>query len=265
MKLFYGWVIVGVGIVVTCVGFGAMFSLGVFLQPISEAMGWSRTGISTAALLNFLCMGVGSFFWGALSDRLGTRAVVLLGGVLLGLGHGDGEPGGDPRPVPALLRGGGRLRGGQPVRADDGDDHPLVHAAPEPRGRAGLGGARARLDDDGAARPLASSPTTTGARPCWCSAISRGSSSFPPRCSCGSRRPRRPPPLPSRRLGEDGSELTVGAGAAHTAVRRHRVHVLRVLRGALGADLPHGHPRDRPRRAGRWPRPRCSARRAWPR
>jgi hypothetical protein len=61
MKLFYGWIIVGAGIVVTCVGFGAMFSLGVFLQPISAATGWSRTGISTAALLNFLCMGIGSF------------------------------------------------------------------------------------------------------------------------------------------------------------------------------------------------------------
>jgi MFS family permease len=86
MKLFYSWIIVGAAMVVTCVGFGAMFSLGVFLQPMSEATGWSRTGISTAALLNFLCMGVGSFAWGALSDRLGTRAVVLLGGVLLGLG-----------------------------------------------------------------------------------------------------------------------------------------------------------------------------------
>jgi MFS family permease len=86
MKIFYGWVIVGVGIVVTCIGLGAVFTLGVFLQPISEAMGWSRAGISTAALLNFLCMGAGSFFWGALSDRLGTRGVVLLGGGLLGLG-----------------------------------------------------------------------------------------------------------------------------------------------------------------------------------
>jgi MFS family permease len=86
MKLFYGWVIVGVGIVVTCVGFGAMASLTVFLQPMAEAMGWSRTGISTAALINWLCMGVGAFAWGALSDRFGTRAVVLAGGVLLGLG-----------------------------------------------------------------------------------------------------------------------------------------------------------------------------------
>src|SRR3989454_6876604 len=86
MKLFYGWIIVGAGIVVTCVGFGAMSSLGVFLQPMSAATGWSRTGVSPAALLNVLCMGVGSFVWGALSDRLGTRAVVLLGGVLLGFG-----------------------------------------------------------------------------------------------------------------------------------------------------------------------------------
>jgi MFS family permease len=86
MKLFYGWVIVGVGIVVTCVGFGAMLTLSIFLQPLSEAMGWSRTGIAAAATLNFLCMGVGAFLWGALSDRYGTRTVVLCGGALLGLG-----------------------------------------------------------------------------------------------------------------------------------------------------------------------------------
>ena len=86
MRVFYGWVIVGAGIVVTCIGVGAMLSLSIFLQPISEAMGWSRTGISTAALLNWLGMGVGSFLWGALSDRFGTRVVVLLGGGLLGLG-----------------------------------------------------------------------------------------------------------------------------------------------------------------------------------
>jgi MFS family permease len=86
MKIFYGWVIVGAGIVITCIGMGSMLSLGIFLQPIAEGMGWSRTGISTVSLLNFLSMGVGSFFWGALSDRFGTRSVVLCGGVLLGIG-----------------------------------------------------------------------------------------------------------------------------------------------------------------------------------
>jgi MFS family permease len=86
VKLFYGWVIVAAGIVVSCIGQGTVISLGVFLQPMSEAQGWSRAGISTAALLNFLGMGVGSFMWGALSDRYGTRVVVIIGAVLLGLG-----------------------------------------------------------------------------------------------------------------------------------------------------------------------------------
>ncbi|MBV9201172.1 MAG: MFS transporter [Alphaproteobacteria bacterium] len=85
-RLFYGWVIVGAGIVITCLGMGTMMSLGIFLQPMSAATGWSRTSISTAALLNFLWMGPASFLWGALSDRFGTRAVVLSGGALLGAG-----------------------------------------------------------------------------------------------------------------------------------------------------------------------------------
>src|SRR5499425_1785489 len=85
-RIFYGWFIVGAGIVITCIGVGAMLALSVFLQPVSEAMGWSLTGISTTALINWLCMGISAFIWGALSDRFGTRAVVLSGGVLLGLG-----------------------------------------------------------------------------------------------------------------------------------------------------------------------------------
>jgi MFS family permease len=86
MKLFYGWVIVGAGIVITCIGFGTALSLGVFLQPMSLATGWSRATISTAGMIDFLCMGLASLAWGALSDRIGTRLVVMSGGALLGLG-----------------------------------------------------------------------------------------------------------------------------------------------------------------------------------
>jgi MFS family permease len=86
MKLFYGWVIVGAGALMGCVAIGAMFSLAVFLQPMSDATGWSRTGISTAMTLDFLTMGVAAFGWGALTDRFGPRIVVLSGAVLLGLG-----------------------------------------------------------------------------------------------------------------------------------------------------------------------------------
>lgn len=85
-RLSYGWVVLGAAALITCVGMGALFSLGVFLKPIEQTTGWSRTGISTIALLNWIFMGVGSFLWGSLSDRFGTRVVVLAGGGLLGLG-----------------------------------------------------------------------------------------------------------------------------------------------------------------------------------
>ena len=71
MKLFYGWVIVGAGIVITCVGFGTGLSLGVFLQPMALARGWSRTSISSAATIDFVCMGLASLLWGALSPGFG--------------------------------------------------------------------------------------------------------------------------------------------------------------------------------------------------
>jgi MFS family permease len=85
MQLSYRWVIVGVGALMTCVAIGAMFSLAIYLQPMSAATGWSRTGISSAMTLDFLVMGAAGFGWGSLSDRVGPRIVVLTGAVLLGL------------------------------------------------------------------------------------------------------------------------------------------------------------------------------------
>src|SRR5260370_31873828 len=86
MQSSYRWVIVAAGALMTCVGIGAMFSLAVYLAPMSVETGWSRAGISSAMTLDFLTMGVAGFGWGALSDRFGTRIVVLTGALLLGPG-----------------------------------------------------------------------------------------------------------------------------------------------------------------------------------
>ena len=85
-RVFYGWIVVAASAAIVCIGMGCLFALGVFLVPIERAMGWSRGAISTVALLNWIAMGLGSFFWGALSDRIGGRGVAVGGGVLLGLG-----------------------------------------------------------------------------------------------------------------------------------------------------------------------------------
>jgi len=85
MEPAYRWVIVAAGAVMTCVAIGAMFSLAVFLEPMAAATGWSHAGISSAMTLNFIVLGLGGFGWGVASDRFGTRIVVLIGAMLLGL------------------------------------------------------------------------------------------------------------------------------------------------------------------------------------
>jgi MFS family permease len=85
-NIYYGWVVLAAAFVVIMIGIGSMFSLGVFLIPLQEEFDWSRSQISVASLLNWLAFGLFSAVFGGLSDRLGTRRVVLLGGTLFGLG-----------------------------------------------------------------------------------------------------------------------------------------------------------------------------------
>src|SRR5437870_10214026 len=84
--VFYGWVVLAAAATVIAMGMGALFSLAVFLKPIEDSMHWSRSAISLVALINWIAMGVGSFAWGALSDRIGGRVVAAAGGFILGLG-----------------------------------------------------------------------------------------------------------------------------------------------------------------------------------
>jgi MFS family permease len=79
----YRWVIVAAGGLLGCVAIGGMFSLPVFLQPISRNTGWSVTGVSSAMTIGFLAMAFTSMIWGTLSDRLGPLPVVLTGSTVL--------------------------------------------------------------------------------------------------------------------------------------------------------------------------------------
>jgi MFS family permease len=79
----YRWVIVAAGGLLGCIAIGAMFSLPVFLLPISQDTGWSVTGVSSAMTIGFLAMALASMFWGSLSDRLGPRLIVVIGSAIL--------------------------------------------------------------------------------------------------------------------------------------------------------------------------------------
>ncbi|MBL8904599.1 MAG: MFS transporter [Hyphomicrobiales bacterium] len=79
----YRWVIVAAGGLLGCMAIGAMFSLPVFLLPISRDTGWSVTGVSSAMTIGFLAMAFASIAWGSLSDRLGARIIAFTGSVIL--------------------------------------------------------------------------------------------------------------------------------------------------------------------------------------
>jgi MFS family permease len=79
----YRWVIVAAGGLLGCVAMGAMFSLPIFLRPMSQDTGWSVTGISTAMTIGFLAMAAASMVWGGLPDRFGPRPVAFAGSAVL--------------------------------------------------------------------------------------------------------------------------------------------------------------------------------------
>ena len=83
----YRWVIAGTFCMVNGIAWGTtQGSFGVFVNPLTEDMGWSRTVVSAAfsTLLTIsFALGVA---WGWLSDRWSVRGVIILCGALIGLG-----------------------------------------------------------------------------------------------------------------------------------------------------------------------------------
>jgi MFS family permease len=85
-EFFRGWAVLAAAFLIITLSIGMLFTLAVFLKPLEEGMGWSRSSISAIGLLNWIVMGLGGMLAGYLSDRFGTQVVVLAGGGLLGLG-----------------------------------------------------------------------------------------------------------------------------------------------------------------------------------
>ena len=228
---------------------------------MAAAMGWSRTGISTAALHQLALHGRGLVHVGrALRPARHARRRAARRRPARPR-HGDGQPGdhalGQFQILFGVLVG---VAAGSFYAPLTATTTRWFTTQSQPRRRAGLRGAQPRLDDDRRRSRAGSSRTTTGAWPCWWSATSRGSSSFPPPCWCASRQ--RPRPRRCRRdSAPTGRELTAAQALRTPQFAAIALDVLRVLRGPLGPDLPHGHQRDRPRDARRWPPPPCSA---WP-
>lgn len=85
--IFYGWWIVGACFLVALYTAGVIgYSFTAFFEPIANEFGWSYTQISLASSLRGLEMGLFAPLIGAMVDRFGSRRIMFLGAILIGLG-----------------------------------------------------------------------------------------------------------------------------------------------------------------------------------
>ena len=78
------WFIVAGLFLVTCGMAIPLAAYGVFLPILVEAFGWSRGAVSTALSINLVMGGLAGFGIGALADRYGPRAMLVLTVALAG-------------------------------------------------------------------------------------------------------------------------------------------------------------------------------------
>ncbi|MXW86080.1 MAG: MFS transporter [Boseongicola sp. SB0667_bin_21] len=74
------------GCLVAFLSFGFAATFGIFLSPMSEALGWGRETFSLSVAVQVLSWGIMQPIAGAVADRFGTARVLAFGAVCLGVG-----------------------------------------------------------------------------------------------------------------------------------------------------------------------------------
>jgi MFS transporter, OFA family, oxalate/formate antiporter len=82
-RLFYGWIVVACTFTILSVAYGIQFSFGVFIHPMSAETGWDRAQLSLPYSLYVFVYSALGLVSGRLTDRLGPRVVLSIGGGLL--------------------------------------------------------------------------------------------------------------------------------------------------------------------------------------
>jgi MFS family permease len=86
IPFFYGWIIVGTAFLGTFVGGGLQsFTFSVFLEPMSESLGWSRTVLTGALALRILTAASLAPLFGFVVDRYGPRFLMVASAVIGGV------------------------------------------------------------------------------------------------------------------------------------------------------------------------------------
>lgn len=79
-------VVILAGCAIAAIGFGARSSLGLFLEPMTSAQGWSRETFGLALALQNLFWGLALPLAGGLADKHGSTRVIIFGALVYSTG-----------------------------------------------------------------------------------------------------------------------------------------------------------------------------------
>lgn len=77
----YGWVIVFAGLIISLCMYGVIESFAIMFKPIAEQFAWDRGTVSVASMISWTSFGISSLICGRLSDRFGSKWVIITGGL----------------------------------------------------------------------------------------------------------------------------------------------------------------------------------------
>jgi MFS family permease len=86
-RMYYGYAILATCFFIMTLVSGAQASFGVFFKPMLNEFGWTRASTSLPFSLNLILCGVFGILAGRISDRIGPKSVVTIGGIVLGAGY----------------------------------------------------------------------------------------------------------------------------------------------------------------------------------
>lgn len=78
-KIFWGWHVVAGAFLLMAVNYGARYSFGIFVQPLTVENGWSRSAVSLAATINLITYALAGIGAGRLLDRVAPRWITTAG------------------------------------------------------------------------------------------------------------------------------------------------------------------------------------------
>ncbi len=80
------WQVLACGAAIVTLSMGIRHGFGLWLQPITQAQGWTRETFAFAIAIQNLAWGTFGIFAGMVADRFGAFRVIIIGALLYGLG-----------------------------------------------------------------------------------------------------------------------------------------------------------------------------------